>query len=633
MNFYQHQDRARRKTGILVLYFLLAVTLIAAAINALIFVAMMSTTTPPMQLAAWLEKPYWIFLTCAVLIVICLGSLVTSLKLRGGGRALAGMMGARQVDPTTKDFKERQMINVVEEMSIASGTPVPALYVMDDETGINAFVAGTRPTETVLVITRGALDAFSRDELQGVIGHEYSHIFNNDMRINIQLMGILAGILLIGQLGRVMLYSGSRSRGKGSGQAAIIGLGILLVGYIGLFFGSLIKAAISRQREFLADASAVQFTRNPQGIAGALDKIKQHVDGSLLNNAHSEDVSHFCFGESVHYAFSSLMATHPRLEDRIEAVDPEFAARRLSEKAERETAAAAPDAANRSPLPGMASGFAGGSVSTDASRIAESVGTVTPEQIAFAEYIHRRIPQRLLESTHDVETAPQVIYAALLNVIADEDRHIGITFLREAEGADNAAAIEDLSDLVAQLPARARLPLVNIALPALKRLGEDRRGHFIDRVQKLIEIDRRYTIFEYALLHILRDHLSAVAERAPTVKYFKFEQISTELRILLSVLARVGAKSEDDAAAAFDRSFRPFGLSAITLERRGQCNLETLTQALDALTQLSPLLKKNVISACADCVIHDGKVTAAEAELLQVIALTLDCPMPPLLDA
>ncbi len=600
-------------------------TLIAAAINALIFVAMMSTTTPPMQLAAWLEKPYWIFLTCAVLI--------TSLKLRGGGRALAGMMGARQVDPTTKDFKERQMINVVEEMSIASGTPVPALYVMDDETGINAFVAGTRPTETVLVITRGALDAFSRDELQGVIGHEYSHIFNNDMRINIQLMGILAGILLIGQLGRVMLYSGSRSRGKGSGQAAIIGLGILLVGYIGLFFGSLIKAAISRQREFLADASAVQFTRNPQGIAGALDKIKQHVDGSLLNNAHSEDVSHFCFGESVHYAFSSLMATHPRLEDRIEAVDPEFAARRLSEKAERETAAAAPDAANRSPLPGMASGFAGGSVSTDASRIAESVGTVTPEQIAFAEYIHRRIPQRLLESTHDVETAPQVIYAALLNVIADEDRHIGITFLREAEGADNAAAIEDLSDLVAQLPARARLPLVNIALPALKRLGEDRRGHFIDRVQKLIEIDRRYTIFEYALLHILRDHLSAVAERAPTVKYFKFEQISTELRILLSVLARVGAKSEDDAAAAFDRSFRPFGLSAITLERRGQCNLETLTQALDALTQLSPLLKKNVISACADCVIHDGKVTAAEAELLQVIALTLDCPMPPLLDA
>ena len=398
MNFYQHQDRARRKTGLLASYFFVAVALIAAAINAVIFSVVNYAMEPPLSLATWMQQPYWLWVSGAVVALIGAGTLFTMFKLRGGGPAVAEMMGVRRVDPSSGDHKERQFINVVEEMSIASGTPVPALYVMDDEAGINAFVAGTRPTETVMVVTRGALDTFTRDELQGVVGHEYSHIFNHDMRINIRLMGILAGILLIGQIGRVMLRSGSRSSGKGSGQAAMIGLAILLIGYIGLFFGALIKAAISRQREFLADASAVQFTRNPQGIAGALDKIRQHMDGSLLNNAHSEDISHFCFGESVHYAFASLMATHPRLDDRIKAVDPHFVARRPSEDA-------AVAATGGSPLPAAAAGFAGGSVAVNAEAVAESVGTISPEQVAFAEQLHHGIPEDLLDRAHQAETA------------------------------------------------------------------------------------------------------------------------------------------------------------------------------------------------------------------------------------
>lgn len=584
MNFYQHQHRARRKTGLLASYFFLAVVLIAAAINAVIFSVVNYTTVPSMPLGTWLQQPYWLWASGAVIALIAAGTLFTMFRLRGGGPAVAEMMGARQVDPGSADHKERQVINIVEEMSIASGTPVPALYVMDDEPGINAFVAGTRPTETVMVVTRGALDTFIRDELQGVVGHEYSHIFNQDMRINIRLMGILAGILLIGQIGCVMLRSGSRSSGKGSGQAAMIGLAILITGDIGLFFGALIKAAISRQREFLADASAVQFTRNPHGIAGALDKIRQHMDGSLLNNAHSEDISHFCFGESVHYAFASLMATHPRVEDRIKAVDPQFVS--------TQPPAQANDAAvGASPLPAAAAGFAGG-MTVNAEQIAESVGTISPEQVAFAVQLHHGIPQELLDCAHKPDTATQVIYALLMTAIATDSRQLGVELINAAGGAEIVATVERLSEAVGRLPARSRLPLVNISLPALKMLSEEERRNFLINVKDLIEVDRRYTILEFALLHILQDHLSDGAEAEPPVKYFKFEQVGDELRLLLSVLTRVGEQAEEPASQAFDHAYQPFDLGAAKLASREHCNLKTLTNALDKLAMLSPLLKK-----------------------------------------
>jgi Zn-dependent protease with chaperone function len=273
VNFFEHQHKARRKTGILVLYFIIAVVLIVISINAFIFLVISWGGSMSAEDTLRVYKPLVVYVALGTILVIFIGSLSSMIKLRGGGRAVAEMVGARRVNPDSRDVNERRLINVVEEMSIASGTPVPKIYVLDNEAGINAFVAGLRPTETVLVVTRGALENFNRDELQGVVGHEYSHIFNGDMRINIRLMAVLAGILMIAQFGRVLMRSSGRSRGKGSGQAGLIGLGLFIIGYVGLFFGGLIKASISRQREFLADASSVQFTRNPDGIAGALWKI------------------------------------------------------------------------------------------------------------------------------------------------------------------------------------------------------------------------------------------------------------------------------------------------------------------------------------------------------------------------
>lgn len=622
MNFYQHQDRARRKTAVLVLYFVLAVVCIALALNAVAFLMLQGSSDPPTTLADYARGPVIGFVTLAVFGVITAGSLYTTARLRGGGKALASMLGARRIEPDTSEFRERQLVNVVEEMSIASGTPVPALYVLDGEAGINAFVAGLRPTQTVMVVTKGALEAFSRDELQGVVAHEYSHVFNGDTRINLRLMGVVAGIVLIGQIGRFMLRSGSRGRGKGAGQMALAGFAVLVIGYVGLFFGGLIKAAISRQREFLADASAVQFTRNPEGIAGALYRIRAHAGGSVLDNAHAEDVSHFCISESVHHAFASLMATHPPLDARIRAIDPDYLKRR----------AATPDAGGGAPANAAPAGAAGFAAGVSAAAVADSVGTVRPEHVAHARALHEALPEALVTAAHGRSSAPAIACALVLATNAPERRAAGLELIaREVDDA-LAAASGTYAGQVAALPPRSRLPLLMLSLPALGALADDAASRFLQGLKALIEFDGRYTVFEFAALYVLRDHLGARAEHASPVRYYRYADVRASLVLLFSVLARAGTTDETEARAAFDRAWKPFGEPG-TFAAGGVSSLDALSDALERIEALSPLLKQSVIHAAADCVIHDGRVMASEAELLQVIAICLDCPMPPLLDA
>ncbi len=642
MNFFEQQAKARKRTGLLVIPFVLAVVLIIVTLNLVAFFIFSQVNAENAGPAPvdWFAEPFWIWISLGTLAVIGVGSLKTSLELRGGGKALAEMVGARRIDMDTRDADERRLVNVVEEMSIASGTPMPLLYVLDQEASINAFVAGLRPTETVLVVTRGAMQGFTRDEMQGVIGHEYSHIFNGDMRLNMRLMGILAGILLIGQLGRVILRSGSRSRGKGSGQAALFGLALFLVGYVGLFFGALIKSAISRQREFLADASSVQFTRNPPGIAGALYRILEHSEGSLLQNSHADDVSHFCFGAATSSGLTSLMATHPPLDQRIRAIDPHFMTRMLAERVARNAGKPVPAPAQvaASPLSasGMAAGFAGdssGSVSVSSAQVAQSIGNVTTAHLARAGAIHNGLPEELLAAMHAPETASGVCYALVLHGMEPAARADGLQLLRTRHGDAVAAAAEKLLPVIANRRADGRLALVNLAIPALKSLPGPAREQTLDVLQSLIVSDQRFTLFEFALLTILREHLEEGAEREVAVRYFKYEAVQDEIRLLLSVLARAGSREAAGVQATFGVGMAQFVREPGVPLPAAKCTFPALEAALRKLEQLAPMLKKSVVEACADCVINDGKVLPAEAELLQAVAVALDCPMPPLLAA
>ena len=647
MNFFQNQHNARRKTWQLVVFFLLAVVLIVLALNVVIFAVffMSSMKHPSLQvhgLNQWFTTPYAFWASVGILAVIVMGNLNTFYKLRGGGRSVAELVGATRVDPNTSDLKERRLINVVEEMSIASGTPVPELYVLEDN-AINAFVAGYRPTETVLVVTRGGLDAFTRDELQGVIGHEYSHIFNGDMRINIRLMGILAGILLIGQIGGFIMRTGGRaassrsSSNRGGGaQIIILGLALFIIGYIGLFFGSLIKAAISRQREYLADASSVQFTRNPDGIAGALWTIKERIQGSQLLNAHADDISHFCFSNAVGEKVFSMMATHPPLEARINAISPHYNLKmRLKHRQESEAAEAAAqqaDAGTAAGLGGIAAvGFAGAAATAvNGAKVRDSIGQVKAEHLDYASKVYAAIPKQLGEAAHKRDTVRQLIYALTVADTKDGDRQSGLQVIERAEGADSVVAVNRFIDQVQEAGNRYRLALINISIPTLKSLPWEQRAEFLTTLEDLVKVDHRYTIFEFAMLTILREHLAEDAGQDIKEKYFKYGDVLDEIKVLLSLLAWTGAANAEEARTAYNTIMKQFTPDPVAMVDKAECKLSAVTAALKKLNQLSHILKQTVIESFADCVIQDGKVLPAEAELLQAIATSLDSPMPPL---
>jgi len=645
MNFFERQYRARRRTAFLTACFLLAVVLIVAVVNAVVYWAAAagwsSHAAGPLELHAWLEQPYWIWTSAAVIAVVALGSLRSFVRLRGGGQAVAAMVGARRIDMGSTAAGERRLINVVEEMSIASGTPVPVLYVMDDEAAINAFVAGYRPDQAVLVVTRGALEALDRDQLQGVVGHEYSHILNGDMRLNVRLLSTLAGILLIGQLGGFLLRSlryagGGRSRGSGQAVAAMLAVGLALfaVGYVGLFCGRLIKAAIARQRELLADASSVQFTRNPHGIAGALWKIGRHEQGAILHSRHAEDMNHMCFGDSVRLRFGALLATHPPIEARIKAIDPAFLARKRVEAragigpAREGAPASAPPAA---PAPAAGLGFAAGTPASTAA-LADSVGNPTPRHMAYAAQLHAALPPALLDAAHSPLQARALVYALVLAQTGEGARAAASAALAERADPAVAARARELLATIAPLGATVRLPLLNLALPVLQSLDLPVRTRFLDGVRALVRSDRHTTLFELVLLVLLDKYLDPASARADRIVHTRYAPVLEHVRTLLSAFARAGHPDEARAQAALAQVMRPFDARRLHIVPAGECTAGRIALALRKLDGLSPFLKRSLLNACTDCVLHDGRILAAEAELLRATAAALDCPMPPLLE-
>ena len=331
MDFFGQQARARTKTTALVLYFVLAVVFIIAAVYAASLLILHFTQAPadhgaPSVLVSWRSIPPWDpqlfgWVVIGTLGVVMAGAAYKFLRLSRGGSEVAEELGGRLLATDPTDADERRLRNVVEEMSLAAGVPVPKVYVLDNDAGINAFAAGHSAKDAAIGITRGGLTLLTRDELQGVIGHEFSHLLNGDMRLNIRIMGVLFGIVCLTVLGRVLLHARGGGRGRGA-PMVLLGLALLVIGALGVLFGRLIQAALSRQREMLADASAVQFTRNPAGLAGALRKIGSV--GSRIDSPHAGEASHMFFENGLNKPAFGWLATHPPLADRIRAIDPSW---------------------------------------------------------------------------------------------------------------------------------------------------------------------------------------------------------------------------------------------------------------------------------------------------------------------
>ena len=633
--FFERQASAKRNTALLVFLFAIAVTLIALAVCVVgYFVTRSDTTSLPFQ--QWLMSYHGLMTAAVVVLLITGASALRWIDLAGGGDRVARMVGARLLDPSSQDPDERRYRNVVEEMAIASGVPVPELYVMDHETGINAFVAGYSPNEAVMVVTHGTLTQLTRDELQGVIAHEFSHILNGDMRINVRLIALLAGILAIGQIGTFLLYSAGRrtyvssSRGRNNSQGVIliIALALTVIGYVGVFFGRLIQAAVSRERERLADASSVQFTRNPEGIGGALYKIGLS-SGYFQSTSHASDMNHMCFGETTKMAFSRLLGSHPPIEERIEAIQPGLITRLRSRL--RDMPSDTRTTGEATPSPAGASGFSSGVATGGHSQITDSAGTVTAATEQYASQLLARLPANVRELLYTRAGAVQLVYALLTRDLPQETADGLLGF------AEDKVVLRPRADLIGKMMPTllregdaVRLPALELAMPALRKLDPDERQALVKRVAELAQADNRVTLFELALHSFLKRHLASDAGRPVPVRYRRSKAVETDLNLLLSLMARAGTSSDDAATSLHQQVVASF------MERPGKAapafipraTVASLSNSLKRLNQLSPVLKPAILDACVQCVQHDGQVEAREYELLRIVADQLDAPLP-----
>ena len=649
MDFFARQDQARRNTKLLVFYFVIAVVLIIASVYFASLLIFQGATTYRHQgelvsLALWNPK---LFLIAAggTLAIITGGSLFKTAQLASGGSAVAESLGGRLVDSNTNDPDERKLLNVVEEMAIASGVPTPQVYVMDHEPGINAFAAGHTPNDTAIGVTRGCIATLKRDELQGVIGHEFSHILNGDMRLNLRLMGIIFGIVCLAVIGRVLLHTrGGNSKEKN--PLPLLGIVLIILGWVGVFFAQLIQAAVSRQREFLADASAVQFTRDPDGLSGALQKIGAAHEGSRLETEHAQEASHMFFGNALkHSAFSSF-ATHPPLEERIRAIDPNWDGK-FPDPAVAETEdpgtdpgkQAKPHSAFPPIIPGFpagAGGFATAATAIQAASVLPNLGKPTPLHLRYAVELRESLPENIRTAARDSNNATALLYALLLSEVASlRDRQLA-ELARRADPATHERTIA-LWPEVAPLAQRARLPLVNLALPALRQLRADEFQKFNTTLAWLIESDEEINLFEFVLQKIIQRQIEPHFTRArstPT-QYYTLKPLAPDCAVLLYALAHTGQTNPAEITKAFQNGapyVRAAGVS-LTLLSREECGLAEINHALDRLVQAVPQIKKHLLEACVQVVGADGVIQESEAELLRGIAETLDCPIPPFLTA
>lgn len=659
MDFFQHQAAARKKSGLLVAYFLIAVVLIIVSVYLVIAGVLLASGSDDAQgaLSSGGGFPLWspelfAMVAAGTSLLIGGGSLYKTAALSGGGQTVAEMLGGRPLDPNTSDPDERRVLNVVEEMAIAAGTTVPPVYLMDQEDGINAFAAGHTPADAVIGVTRGTVRNLSRDELQGVIAHEFSHILNGDMRLNIRLMGVLFGILLISTTGWILLRStagmhhrasSSRDDKKGVNPLPLIGIGLLVIGWVGVFFGRLIKAAVSRQREYLADASAVQFTRNPDGIAGALKKIGALAQGSRIESPEAEEASHMFFGNALGgLSLLGLMATHPPLEDRIRRIDPSFdgdfskvSTRPPTHRIAAEQAAAA--AAARARRQGEAGSESKTRMRFNPAEALTRIGTLAPDQLAYAAALLDGMPRGLVESVHEPFGANAVVYALLLDPADEAVRRRQL----ERIAANTPPALVDearrVFPAVVQLDPRARLPLAEMAIPALRQLSPGQFREMVQNVQFLTEADERVNLFEYALSRMLLQHLGIHFGllKPPVERYRTVAPLAPSAGLILSALAHVGHDDAQAAARAFDAGNAALGWSGVqlALQDNRSVGLQAIDDALNTLAGAAPELKRQVLEGCAACIGADGQTTLEEGELLRAIADALGCPMPPLLAA
>ena len=632
MDFFDAQEQARKRTVWMVILFALAVLTIAVAIYGVTLGAqyfLLGDNKPPKPTFGGFWQPKLLFGSLiGVGLLVCICSAFKISQLKSGGSYVAKSVGGREVDPNTSDADERKLLNVVEEMAIASGVPMPAVFIMEEE-GINGFAAGFQPADAAIAITRGCIRSLTRDELQGVVAHEFSHILNGDMRMNIRLMGVLFGILVIAVIGQTILrgsaeanfWSGGSRRNKEGGGAilAIMALSaaVMAIGYIGVFFGRLIQSAISRQREFLADAAAVQFTRNPESIGGALKKIGGSTMRGRVNNPHAQECAH-CFFANAVSSIGGGFATHPPLDQRIRAIEPNWDGKFVSPKVSNQKKTEPPKLPKKQQKP---------------DEFMQSIGQLGAATILYAESLHKDLESQIQQIHASSEEAGAALLALQITASSESDDVGQLAILKQAVVASVHSKVSEWIPKVRDLDLNHRFALLELALP--RAVGDSPQTLQVLQhcLTELAQHDGQIELEELALLRITMNFAENRAQPHRQFKALSPQALQQPIAVLFSALAHHSGQSDEEKNAAFTtgtRSFNRYLLQQPALLPADEITYEQLEAALDQVAHL-PLPQKKVLFAGAlETILADGKVEPSELSLIRVLAACLDLPMPPL---
>ena len=624
-NFFAQQARARSHTGRLGLLFALGLLTLAVIVHAVVAAGSYYATPPKERPPGinWFD-PVLLLISFGIVFGVVATAIVFMVSQLGeGGRSVAMMLGGSEMARTDASLAERRLLNVVEEMSLAAGVPVPPTFVMKNEPAINAFAAGFGPRDAVVVVSAGCLQHLTRDELQGVVAHEFSHIFNGDMRRNLKLFAAIFGLSAMGwvglQLVRVMGNSKSNSDDKGGGALLlVIGIALLVIGGVGVAFGRLMQAAISRQREYLADATAVQYTRNPEGIGGALLKIGGLDSGSTLRAPKAEGVQHMFF-DGASNSFASLLDTHPPLRERVRRVLPNFDGK-FPHVAASQRAEDAPE------KPKSAAGMPGGfNLPGGLPTVAVLATADAPPNRAAG--LRDRVPDKLRRAAAEPFTARSLVFALVLDAdheIRQRQIDAAQRNLMPAERDEMARVFLATRDLEDDL----RLPLLDLAAPALRRMSRRQYEEFRATLQALIEADGKMSLFEFALATAVEDQLDGAFGRPENLEFLDSGDLDTDAANILATLARQAGTDADviGAYSAGRASYAPAG--NFPAEPGPALGGEEFRRTLLKFGRGEDAPAAQLMTACRAAVEADGRVVPREAELVRAIGSLLGLPTP-----
>ncbi len=631
MDFFGQQADARRRSARLVLLFGAGLALFLLLIGALpaVLYAAWSLGAGGTRWWVWDWRVFALFAGGAGLLVLA-GAAIEWLNLADGGAAIAERLGASPLSSATRDDAALRLRNIVDEMAIASGRAAPRVFVLRNEHAINALTAGRRSEDAVLILTRGCLDRLTRDELQSVVAHEFSHLLHGDTALDARLVAMLSGLLLVPDAGIDLLRAGwtdgagRRAHEPAAGPTPLLVLApfallIVAVGYAGFLLARALQAGVSRQREFLADASAIQFTRNTAGLAGVLRKIAATPAERLTGPAGASKLGHLHFAAVHHSALLDWFSTHPSLAERLAAID--------------QPVSPAPRGARRA-LPRSL-----GDLAAARAELGSSIGpAVTPgaDHLSYSQRLLASIPPAVLQAARTGTGAPAVVLGLLLS--CDPARHPDeLAAIRGAAGPATAESLSHLANDIAALHRSKRLPLLGLALPALQSLPHSAKAAIVAAAHTVAAHDGEIHLFEFALLKVLQRHLARAPRRTASADRSRpsLAQFVPQIAVILSACARAAADTHEQAHRSFTAGTAYFSglMHALELLPASNCDLAAISSALDVLAAAPESARRVLLAACARSVGFDRIVSAEETELVRAIADSLDCPLPPLLDS